>query len=102
MTIQKTNESAPSLIWAKGKRTGFYYKIEEGTGDNLLQEDIDEGYVDYICYDYYASLSDLQEENTYDGGFYYLKKLYQNMTLKEVLACIEEMEEELEVLEVHG
>ena len=100
MHITKNENSAPSLIWAKGKKTGFYYKIEEGTGDNLLKEDIEKGYVDYINYNYYDSLSNLQEDEPYDGGFYYLTKLYQNMSLEEVLKCIEEFEdEELEVLE---
>lgn len=93
----------PSLIWAKGKKTGYYYKIAEGTGDNLLPEDVDEGYVDYIYYDYYDSLSHLQEDEPYDGGCYYLTKLYQDMTVEEIVKAISEFEnEELEVLETHG
>ena len=102
MHIDK-NPSCPPLIWAKGKTTGFYYKIQEGTGDNLLKEDIDEGYVDYIYYDYYQDLKDVQEDEPYDGGVYYLTRLYQNMTLEEIVKAIEKFEnEELEVIETHG
>ena len=32
-------------------------RIAEGTGDNLLPEDIEEGYVDYIYYEQYELLS---------------------------------------------
>ena len=37
------------LIW--NKDVGFV-KINEGTGDNLLYEDKQEGYIDYINYDF--------------------------------------------------
>ena len=95
-------EPAPALIWAKGRASGYYFKIQEGTGDNLLQEDINEGYVDYIYYDYYSSLSDIDEGDPHDGGMYMLTKLYQDMTLGEILKCIEEFEDEdLEVLETY-
>lgn len=32
--------------------TCYYILISEGTGDNLLKEDIEEGYVDYALYDF--------------------------------------------------
>lgn len=44
---------------------GKIVRIAEGTGDNLLSEDIDEGYVDYIYYDIYNLDSNLTED---DGG----------------------------------
>lgn len=37
------------------------FKIAEGTGDNLLQEDIEEGYVDYWITDVYSRIGN-------DGG----------------------------------
>ena len=40
-------------------------KIAEGTGDNLLDEDIEEGYVDYIYYSIYDPFDDFEEV---DGG----------------------------------
>ena len=36
--------------------------IQEGSGDNLSDEDLDEGYVDYIYYTQY-SLEDFEEED---------------------------------------
>lgn len=50
-------------------------KISEGTGDNLLDEDIDAGYVDYIYYDTYVVDSDIQE---HDGGMVMLKELFRD------------------------
>ena len=73
------------LIWAKDKDTGYIYRITEGTGDNLFQEDIDEGYVDYIYYDYYASYDDIRDDSAYDGGIIYTKKLCQEMSQEEFL-----------------
>ena len=49
-------------------------KISEGTGDNLLQEDIDEGYVDYIYYEQYSRETDFPEV---DGGMVMLTELFQ-------------------------
>ena len=96
------NNRIPSLIWAKGKKTGFYYKIEEGTGDNLLKEDEQDGYVDYINYEFYKTLQDVYDENAYDGGMYLLKEYYQDMNVQKIVACVEELEEELEVLETYA
>lgn len=39
--------------------------ISEGSGDNFLQEDIENGYVDYIYYDQYGLGADVTEM---DGG----------------------------------
>lgn len=79
------------IIWATDGN--FYYRISEGTGDNLSQEDIDDGYVDYIYYDYYATLEDIKEDNTYDGGMILLKKFYQDMTEEEILKTVAEFED---------
>ena len=49
-------------------------RIAEGTGDNLLDEDIDAGYVDYIYYDLYNVEMAIPEV---DGGMIMLKELFQ-------------------------
>lgn len=49
-------------------------KISEGTGDNLLDEDVEAGYVDYIYYDTYIMDSDIRE---YDGGMVLLTELFR-------------------------
>ena len=36
------------LAWVKNKK--MFLKVQEGTGDNLLKEDIAEGYVDYVLW----------------------------------------------------
>lgn len=48
--------------------------ISEGSGDNLLQEDMDEGYVDYIYYEQYGLEVDLREV---DGGMVLLTEPFQ-------------------------
>lgn len=50
-------------------------KIAEGTGDNLLDEDIEDGYVDYIYYDTYVMDGDIRE---YDGGMVMLTELFRD------------------------
>ena len=54
-------------------------KISEGTGDNLLDEDIDAGYVDYIYYEQYE-LGDYIETNLkeVDGGMVMLTELFRD------------------------
>ena len=64
-----------------------YIRIDEGTGDNLLDEDIAEGYVDYIYYDIYKDYLDVESDNSDDGGMYLLRKPYVDMfnSAKEVV-----------------
>lgn len=50
-------------------------RINEGTGDNLLDEDIDAGYVDYIYYDQHGLENGLPEV---DGGMVLLTELFQD------------------------
>ena len=50
-------------------------RIAEGTGVNLLDEDMDEGYVDYIYYDQYEL--DTQMENV-DGGQIMMTELFRD------------------------
>ena len=49
-------------------------RISEGTGDNLLDEDIDAGYVDYIYYEQFDIGYDIVEA---DGGQIMLTKLFR-------------------------
>lgn len=49
-------------------------RISEGSGDNLTDADIDQGYVDYIYYDSHSRELDLPEV---DGGMIMLTELFQ-------------------------
>lgn len=49
-------------------------RISEGTGDNLSDEDMDAGYVDYIYYEQYNLEPDIPEA---DGGMIMLTELFQ-------------------------
>ena len=86
-------------FWARDEK-GRWWNITEGTGDNLTQEDIDNGYVDYIYYDYYDSLDAIQFQDAHDGGMILLKKLYQNHSLEEIIQQVQDFESvKLEVVE---
>ena len=50
-------------------------RIDEGSGDNLTNDDIDQGYVDYIYYEVYNVQQNLPEV---DGGMVMLTELFQN------------------------
>ena len=50
-------------------------KIAEGSGDNLNDEDIEAGYVDYIYYEQYVMDPHLRET---DGGMIMLTELFQD------------------------
>jgi len=81
-------------MWAKSETSGRYFKINEGTGDNLLPEDVEEGYVDYIYYDIYENLDDVNQDNICDGGMYMLTKLYKDCSTDEILKFVGDFEEE--------
>ena len=49
-------------------------KISEGSGDNLLDEDIEAGYVDYIYYEQYVTSPEMTEV---DGGMVMLTELFR-------------------------
>ena len=72
---------------------GHIFHICEGTGDNLLQEDIDNGCIDYIYYEIYESLKDAVEQNEYDGGMVLLEKYYQDMSIQEIMDAVADMEQ---------
>ena len=50
-------------------------RIDEGSGDNLTDDDIAQGYVDYIYYEVYNVQQDLPEV---DGGMIMLTELFQD------------------------
>lgn len=52
-------------------------EFDEGTGDNLLREDIEAGYVDYVNYTVY-DISDLDNVEEVDGGMILLEKLFKD------------------------
>jgi hypothetical protein len=68
--------SSEILIW--NEKTGFI-RIYEGTGDNLLPEDEDEGYVDYINIDglAYDEGEFVECYEPVEGGMAMLTELYQ-------------------------
>ena len=49
-------------------------KIDEGSGDNLTDDDVAQGYVDYIYYEVYNVQQDLPEV---DGGMIMLTEPFQ-------------------------
>lgn len=68
--------SSEILIW--NEETGFI-RIYEGTGCNLLPEDEDEGYVDYINIDglQYVEGEFIEQYEPVEGGMAMLTELYQ-------------------------
>ena len=62
-------------------------RIAEGTGDNLLPEDIEEGYVDYIYYEQYELSQDFPEV---DGGQVLLEEMFRDK-----FSCTEEAVEDV-------
>ena len=59
------------------------YHIQEGTGDALTQEDIDNGCVDYIYYDVLEDANDL--DSIIDGGCILLNELYAQMSIDNII-----------------
>lgn len=51
-------------------------RVGEGTGDNLLSEDIEKGYVDYINYDQHDLSSNL---SVVDGGQVLLEGMFRKL-----------------------
>lgn len=64
--------------------------IEEGTGDNLLDEDIDSGYIDYVNWTSY----DLKIDDTLpifveaDGGMVLTKEYVCDMTVNDICKAV--------------
>ena len=65
-------------------------RIAEGSGDNLTDDDISQGYIDYIYYDVYNVQQDLPEV---DGGIVMLTELFQNKfkSVKDAIPAVLDM-----------
>ena len=65
-------------------------RIAEGSGDNLTDDDISQGYIDYIYYDVYNVQQDLPEV---DGGMVMLTELFQEKfkSTKEAIPMVLDM-----------
>ena len=65
-------------------------RIDEGSGDNLTNDDIDQGYVDYIYYEVYNVQQNLPEV---DGGMIMLTELFQNKfkSVKDAIPAVLDM-----------
>ena len=80
----------------KGNPTVFH--VQEGTGDNLLTEDIKEGFIDYIYYDIFdgeitypmidayesGDDQDALEDMESDGGMVLLYNAYIDLTVQQI------------------
>lgn len=71
----------------------IYIHITEGTGDNLLSEDIEEGYVDYIYYEVFRAGLWQGEPvmDEIDGGMVLLKEMYIDMDIIDIAERAVEM-----------
>lgn len=77
-----------AVLWIKSEQCVL--QIVEGTGDNLDEEDIVDGYVDYVLYSVYdIDNADLDEELTLvcdDGG-----QLLRKEEIKDVLDTVSDV-----------
>jgi hypothetical protein len=76
------------FIYVQTKRQ--IVRIDEGSGDNLTDDDIAQGYVDYIYYEVYNVQQDLPEV---DGGMIMLTELFQEKfkSTKEAIPAVLDM-----------
>ena len=68
-------------------------RISVGTGDNLLKEDIEEGYVDYLNYDIFEVDGITETDGPSDGGMILLK----DPALKKYTSLIDAVPEVLDM-----
>lgn len=100
VTSVHIDDCEPAGVWITYKEKESYDGIwifvpelqalihaEEGTGDNLLAEDIENGYADYVEYQTYQ-LEDSCEED--DGGEWMLTDLFRNL-YSNTEACIPDL-----------
>lgn len=87
-SINVTNSDKRDL-WVQ-LEDDLIYNIKEGTGDALTEEDIAEGYVDYIYYDCYESLSDIRDGEIHDGGMILLRKLYVKYSEEKLIKLVKD------------
>ena len=65
-------------------------RIAEGSGDNLTDDDLGQGYVDYIYYETHSLKQDIPEV---DGGMIMLKQLFRQKynSTKEAIPAVLDM-----------
>lgn len=80
-------------FWLHDKTNDSYIHICEGTGDNLLYEDTEQGYIDYIYYGTFESLNDVYEQNETGGGMVLLTEYYVDLTLDDIVNRVLDMED---------
>lgn len=90
--IRKHYDGSNLKILVPGLATGKLILLEEGTGDNLLDEDMREGYVDYLNWSSYtmslfADGLDVPEAefSPVDGGMIMLRKYAVSMEVGELV-----------------
>lgn len=76
------------FIYVKTKKQ--IIRIDEGSGDNLTDDDIAQGYIDYIYYEIYNVQQDLPEV---DGGMIMLTEWFQEKfeSTKEAIPAVLDM-----------
>lgn len=87
MMMNERYNGEPIAMTFKGMDNNIYtVAVEEGTGDNLLLEDMDNGYIDYVNWTMHAMKMDynLPVFVEWDGGMVLTKTYVQEMTVEEV------------------
>lgn len=64
----------------------FYVTIQEGTGDNLLNEDMEEGFIDYANYECYKNSNGTLTAD--DGGCVLLTEYYKDMSVEDIVSLV--------------
>ena len=84
----KNNEFNDIFIYVQTKKQ--IIRIDEGSGDNLTDDDIAQGYVDYIYYEVYNVQQDLPEV---DGGIVMLTEMFQEKfkSVKDAIPAVLDM-----------
>ena len=68
-------------------------RIAEGSGDNLTDDDISKGYIDYIYYIYYDVYNVQKDLPEVDGGMIMLTELFQEKfkSVKDAIPAVLDM-----------
>ena len=73
-------------------KDGRVITLSEGTGDNLLREDIEEGYVDYLYYNIYSNILSYRDDEEFDGGMILLTEYAAELNNDQALMKLADME----------
>ena len=94
MVYEKTGEIRNvSDMWMVVFRCGKFdvlIHVTEGTGDNLEEEDIKDGYVDYAYYQvFYGRIPEDEDEDEDDGGMFLMKEPYRTHSPEDIAKLLE-------------